>query len=213
MRRLSYDEIVCVFVSVFIICLAVHSRMEGISRDYELNTAVVCSFVCLVPMILKRCRILTLPGPLTVLIVLAVSLHTLGVLFFSYDLLVHYDTMTHSLSSMVVTMCIFLTLTCYHVLNDRMSFSGVYLGIFVALVMLGFSVYWEFFENIVDVFTGTRMQYSPFDTARDMVCNTVACFVTVTLVQIYLTRHTPESMVEDLELHPKLIEFISRKKG
>ncbi len=213
MRRLSYDEIVCISAYVLILCLSVHSRMEGLSSGYESKTAVVCSFVCLVPMILKRCRILTLPGPFTVLIVLAVFLHTLGVLYSLYDHLAHYDTMTHFLSSVAVTACIFLTLMCYHVLNDRISFSGAYLGVFVALVMLGFSVYWEFFENIVDVFTGTSMQYSPFDTTRDMICNTVACFATVVLLQAYMNRHTPESTVERLGLHPKLVEFISRRKS
>ena len=212
MKRLTYDEVACVFASILLLVLSFHSRSLGFVRGYEFNTTMVCVAICLVPMILKRCGAFTLPGPFTILILLAVCLHSLGVLYFSYDQFVHYDTLTHSLSSIVVTICVFLVLMCYHVLNDRVRFAGASLAIFVALLMLGFSVYWEFLENVVDVFTGTRMQYSPFDTVRDVICNTVASFVTSMILQLYMNRRTPESMVEELDLHPKLVRFIANRK-
>lgn len=212
MKRLTYDELACVFACILLLVLSFHSRSLGFVRGYEFNTTMVCVVICLVPMILKRCGAFTLPGPFTILILLAVCLHSLGVLYFSYDQFVHYDTLTHSLSSIVVTICVFLVLMCYHVLNDRVRFAGASLAIFVALLMLGFSVYWEFLENVVDVFTGTRMQYSPFDTVRDVICNTVASFVTSMVLQLYMNRRTPESMVEELDLHPKLVRFIANRK-
>ena len=212
MKRLTYDEVACVFACILLLVLSFHSRSLGFVRGYEFNTTMVCVAICLVPMILKRCGAFTLSGPFTILILLAVCLHSLGVLYFSYDQFVHYDTLTHSLSSMVVTICVFLVLMCYHVLNDRVRFAGASLAIFVALLMLGFSVYWEFLENVVDVFTGTRMQYSPFDTVRDVICNTVASFVTSMVLQLHMNRRTPESMVEELDLHPKLVRFIANHK-
>ncbi len=210
MRRPTYDEIACIAASAIILVLCVHSRLGGFSRGYEFNTAVICAAICLVPVALKCVRALTLPGPFTVLIVITVCLHCLGVLYFSYDQLYFYDTITHSLSSIVVTTCVFMTLMCYHVINDRVRFAGISLGIFVALIMLGFSVYWEFLENVVDVLTGTRMQYNPYDTARDMICNTVASFAASMVLQAYASRRTPEAMVEALDLHPVLKRFIDR---
>ncbi len=209
MKRMTYDEVACVVACVVLLVLSFHSRSLGLVRGYEFNTTMVCVFICLVPMIFKRSGAFALPGPFTILILLAVCLHSLGVLYFSYDEFVHYDTLTHSLSSAVVTVCIFLTLMCYHVLNDRVIFAGASLAIFVALIMMGFSVYWEFLENVVDVFTGTRMQYSPFDTVRDVICNTISSFVTSSALQLYMNRRTPEKMVEDLHLHPKLVRFIA----
>ncbi|MBR6205390.1 MAG: hypothetical protein IKQ60_10230 [Candidatus Methanomethylophilaceae archaeon] len=212
-RRPSYDEVACVAASVLILALCAHSRLGGFSRGYEFNTALVCAAICMVPVVLKRAGALTLPGPFTLLIVFSVCMHSLGVLYFSYDQLYFYDTITHTLSSVVVTVCVFLALMCYQVLDERVRFTGMSLAVFVALIMLGFSVYWEFLENVVDVLTGTRMQYNPMDTARDMVCNTVASFVTSLALQRYMVRRTPESMVEALHLHPRLVRFVSRSRG
>ena len=158
-------------------------------------------------------KLVTLPAPFILLILLAVSLHAFGVLYFSYDELYYYDNITHSLSSAVVTVCVFLTMLCYHVMSGKVDFAGKTLAVAVAMIMVGFSVYWELLEYAVDTISGINMQYSPLDTVRDMICNTAASAAASALMHRYASRRTPEAVVEALELHPALAGFIADRRG
>jgi uncharacterized membrane protein YjdF len=211
MRKVPYDELACVAVFIAMLVLCLHAYFNGFCHDYERNTGVFCSFICLLPVAFKRLGLLTLPAPFTILILIAIALHAFGVLYFSYDELYFYDNITHSLSSAVVTACVFLTMLCYHVMSSKVDFAGRSLAISVALIMVGFSVYWELLEYAVDTITGINMQYSPMDTMRDMICNTLASLVASVLLHRYAEHHTPEAVVQSLNLHPALRRFISNR--
>ena len=208
MTKTVWTDILCIISCIAATGLCIYSYANGLCSDYERNTGLVCGVFCLIPIVLGRLHIIAIPDVLIVLALGAICLHSLGVLYFTYDELYFYDNITHSVSSAAVTACVFLALTCYNVVSRRIEFRGRMVMIAVSLIMLSFSVYWEVFEYLVDSITGTGMQYNPLDTARDMICNTVASFATAAFMQYYVNRKTPEKAISDLDLHPLLKRFI-----
>lgn len=216
--RWGLDDILCILACIIILGMSIYSVINDIKLTYEVNTGIFCGIFCLVPMILKHANIIQLQKPFIILIVIAIFLHAYGVLLLKYDVLVYYDTVTHTVSSMTVAMCVYYTLMCYHVFSKgAVNFSGWTLSIFVAIIMMGFSAYWEVFEYIVDICFGTNMQYSPFDTLRDMLANTFGSMCVSIGAGYYLKTHSPQDIVDSFRLHPRLRGFISdpfgEKKG
>lgn len=203
------DDAICMMAFVVMISMTVESFLQGKAVTYEVNTGLLCGFTCLLPLILKHLHVMRLPTSFNLLIVIAIFIHSAGVLFMSYDTLKYYDTLTHTVASVTVSTCVFFTLVCYHVLTGgKVDFSGRILTMMISLVMIGFSAYWETFEFIADMTWGTGMQYSPFDTVRDTICNTFGSFLVIVFSARYLSKHTPEDMVESFDLHPMLRKFI-----
>jgi hypothetical protein len=74
-------------------------------------------------------------------------------------------------------------------------------------------VYWEVFELVVDMIWSTNMQYSPWDTVRDMVCNTAGSVWIISFSTLYLRARTGPEFVDRLELHPSLRALIVRSRA
>lgn len=203
------DDAICVVACLIILAMSLFSFSSGFKMSYEVNTGIFCGLFCLVPIVLKHAHIITLPKSFIIAIAVAIFLHAYGVLLLKYDVLVYYDTITHTVSSVVVAMCVYYTLMCYHAYSQgKVNFSGWTMSIFVAVIMMGFSAYWEVFEFIVDITTGTNMQYSPFDTLRDMLANTFGSMCVSIAVGFYLKTHDLNEIVKSFQLHPKLMGFI-----
>ncbi|MGN0098011.1 MAG: hypothetical protein ACI38Y_01620 [Candidatus Methanomethylophilaceae archaeon] len=213
-RRYDYSDVIAVVVCIAIAVMSIISYLFTNRFGYEVCTGVFCAVVCLAPTILKRYSLLRLPPVFVSVIMLAIFLHAYGVLLLSYDLIKYYDTMTHFISSVVVSMCVFYTLMCYQVYSRGVvSFTGAKMSLMIALIMLGFSAYWEVFEYIVDITTGTTMQYSPFDTLRDMLCNTSGTIIVSVCAGIYTRKNPLDKLVSSFELHPRLQRFIEDPFG
>ncbi len=205
--KLDYSDAVAVIACVSILLMGVSSYATR--AGYQIATGLLCAVVCLAPTLIKRAGLFRLPPIFVSVIMLAIVLHAYGVLLLSYDVIKHYDTMTHFISSTVVAMCVFYTLMCYQVYSKGVvSFTGVRMSLMIALVMLGFSAYWEVFEYIVDLTTGTTMQYSPFDTLRDMLCNTCGTLVVCAFAGAYTRDRPLEDLIDSFGLHPRLQRFI-----
>lgn len=208
-RGWGLDDAICVTACVIILGMSAISLTSGLKLSYEVNTGIFCGLFCLVPIALKHAHIITLPKTFIIAIAVAIFLHAYGVLLLKYDVLVYYDTITHTVSSVVVAICVYYTLMCYHAYSQgKVNFSGWTMSIFVAVIMMGFSAYWEVFEYIVDITTGTNMQYSPFDTLRDMLSNTFGSLCVSIAAGFYLKTHDPNEVVKSFQLHPKLKKFI-----
>lgn len=211
-RRLS--DILCVVFGISILVMSAISYATTFRMGYQVNTGIFCGLVCFFPMLLSRFHVLDLHPAFVAVIELSILLHAYGVLLLSYDLITYYDTITHFLSSVTVAMCVFMTLMCYQAYSGgSVRFTGPKMALFIVLIMLGFSAYWEVFEYIVDILTGTTMQYSPFDTLRDMLCNTCGTLTVSITVGYYMRNRQPEDFVEKFNLHPKLRKFISDPFG
>ena len=208
------DDAICVVACLVILVMSVLSLSKGLKMSYEVNTGIFCGLFCLVPIALKHAHIITLPKTFIMAIALAIFLHAYGVLLLKYDVLVYYDTITHTTSSVIVSLCVYYTLMCYHAYSGgKVNFSGWTMSIFVAVIMMGFSAYWEVFEFIVDITTGTNMQYSPFDTLRDMLANTFGSICVSVALGFYLRDHDLSAIVGSFQLHPKLMAFIQDPFG
>jgi hypothetical protein len=209
MKSIDRSDVVCLVTAAILMSMSVLSALESERSSYELWTGVFSSLLCLVPMILRQTGIMKLPFALILLIAVAIFLHGYGVLLMKYDDLVWYDTITHTVSTIVVALCVFYSLMTVELLDHNTRFSPRWIPLFLSLIMLTFSIYWEVFELVVDMIWNTNMQYSPWDTVRDMVCNTFSVLVITVSSRFYLKHHTCAEFINSLELHPLLKNAVS----
>lgn len=202
-------DLICVISFAILIVMTIESHFDDSRTGYQTNTGIFTAFFCLVPMLFRRFNVMTLPLAFVVAIEIAIFLHGYGVLMLSYDNLAWYDSVTHTISSIVVGMCVFYGLMAVNKADSKVNLGKNGLTLFIILVMLSFSVYWEVFELFVDIFTGTNMQYSPFDTMRDMVSNTFGGITVALYVRWFLNRNPDYDVIESFNMHPRLIDVIA----
>ena len=208
--KIGIDDIVCVVM--FVVNLAIGLYWLTNSTDtYGSATCIVCGIVCLIPFILKHTKTVRLNMIFIVTIAAALSLRSLGVLFSGYDVFDNYDLVTHTFSSMLVSLCVWMTLCCYSVHSPTSEFTGKAMFTMIMLIMATFSVYWETFEYFLDTAWGTHSQYSPFDTVKDMVFNMTGSLITALYSYYVLKKMTMRELVDSFELSPKLVHFIDHK--
>ncbi|MBI0584766.1 MAG: hypothetical protein ISF22_11165 [Methanomassiliicoccus sp.] len=212
MRKLDRSDFVCVVAAAVLLYMTVLSILGTDRTGYQIWTGVLCAAVCLLPMLFRHAGIMTLPFTLVVLIAVAVFLHGYGVLLMRYDDLLWYDTMTHTVSTITVALCVFYSLMTVELLDLRTTFSPKWIPLFITMIVLTFSIYWEVMELIVDMIWNINMQYSPWDTIRDMAFNTVGVLVVTVSARLYLREHTSEEFIEGLELHPRLRDAVARHR-
>lgn len=212
-RRMWIIDISCAICSIIMVVLAIYCLLDG-QNMYEFNTGISCAVFCLIPSLMAHFRIMTLPAWIAVIIHFAIFLHAVGVMTYAYDEIAVYDIVTHTYSSFVISMCAVLTLMCLQVYNEHIQFTvGVY-AIFIVLIMISFGVLWEVFEYMIDqLFTGTSMQYSPLDTIRDMLSNTVGSILCSIFISIYMRHRSIDSLIESIGLHRYLRRFLGDKKS
>lgn len=199
------SDAICIIAFVLLMLLTVQSHFNETRTGYQTNTGLFTAFFCLVPLLFRRGKVMTLPLVFVVMIEIAIFLHGYGVLKLQYDNLEWYDSVTHTISSIVVGLCVFYALMTVDRADDKVAFGKNGIALFIVVIMMSFSVYWEVFELIVDVLTGTNMQYSPFDTMRDMLSNSAGGLIVAIYVRWFLGRHPHYDVAEEFDLHPKLI--------
>lgn len=200
-------DAVCIISFAILIVMTINSYFDASRIGYQTNTGIFTAFFCLVPMLFRRLNIMTLPLAFVVAIEIAIFLHGYGVLKLQYDNLAWYDSVTHTISSIVVGLCVFYALMTVNGTDRKINLGPKGISLFIVLIMLSFSVYWEVFELVVDILTGTNMQYSPFDTTRDMVSNLLGGIVVALYVSWFLKQHPDYDVAESFELHPKLVKL------
>ena len=52
------------------------------------------------------------------------------------------------------------------------------------------------------------MQYSPWDTIRDLVCDTAGALIVSIYAMWYMKRNSEDSFVDTLKLHPYVTKLI-----
>lgn len=198
-------DLICIISFAILIAMTVESYFNESRTGYQTNTGIFTAFFCLAPMLFRRFSIMTLPLAFVVAIEIAIFLHGYGVLMLSYDNLSWYDSVTHTISSVVVGLCVFYGLMAINRADGKINLGRNGMSIFIVLIMLAFSVYWEVFELIVDMLTGTNMQYSPFDTTRDMVSNIIGGSVVALYMRWFLKKNPDYDVIESFNIHPRLV--------
>ncbi len=208
MVTVNRSDMVSFAAAIILFCISAIIFLDVRHFNYQVNTGLVCAVFCLLPFVLRHLNLITLPSPLVLIIEASIFLHAYGVLFLQYDSIVVWDTVTHTVSSVTVAFCVLFTLMMVTTYDHRVSITPFWMGFFVFIVMMTMGVYWEVFELVVDELTGTTMQYSPWDTVRDLSCDALGGLLVSLYAYFYLRRHTGEEMVSSLELHPRLQMFI-----
>ncbi len=208
--RQRTDKICVGFAAILLVMTALAIPAGG-RQMYEVVTGIVCAIFCLLPGMFIHKKIMRLPLWFTVIIEMAILMHGLGVLLLQYDLLVYYDTVTHTLSSFVITICVFFSLICveYYGAGFGLKFIPAWTAVLVFVIMMAFGGYWEAFEYVVDNLTGTSMQYSPFDTVRDMLANAMGSIVASMFMYFYMRRRNDGELVREFALCSRLEHLLT----
>jgi len=206
------SDAVCIVAAAILLIMTAMSILEAERASYEVNTGLFCAVMCLVPMIFRRLKIMSLPFALVIIIEIAIFLHAYGVLLMRYDDVKVWDTVTHSVSSVTVSLCSFYALMSVSTFDPRIKISRRVMPIFVFMVAVAFGAYWESFEFAVDELFGTNMQYSPWDTFRDLSCDIFGALVVSIYSYIYLGYKNEKDFVESLRIHPFLTR-VAKSRG
>jgi hypothetical protein len=211
LKRFDGSDAACAVAAAALLTMSALSLLDTNRYGYALWTGVFCSVLCLLPLLFRQARVVRLPLALTLLILVAVFLHGYGVLVMRYDDLPWYDTVTHIVSSMTVALCVLYSLRVVELLDRGTSFSVRWSPLFIILITLTFGVYWEVFELAIDNTWGTNMQYSPWDTIRDMSCNVIGALAIAAASWLGLVGSAGPEFISRLELHPSLVKLASRQ--
>ena len=212
MRNIRLLDVISMVVGVAIIAMAF---LSPDILDHNVRVTVICGIICFIPFVIRQTGAFTIPIFLNVLIIASAFLHAFGLAVNIYVLGGSYDTITHTLSSMTVSICIFLVLACFqYYAKGAVNFTGRALAFFTALLGMTFSVYWEVIEYSSDVLTGSVTQYSPYDTLTDLVCDFTGTLLASVFVGFYMSRRSPKDLIESFELNQKIkdLAFADRSK-
>jgi len=210
MRKLNLGDVTAILASVALMIMAILAFLEDNLMSYQVNTGVFCALFALLPPIFRHANIMSLPSPFVIMIELAIFLHAYGVLFGTYDFLVWWDTVTHFISSVTVALCVFYALLVISEFDKRLRIPAKWMPLLIFLMMMTFGAYWEVFEFFVDQFTGTNMQYSPWDTIRDLTCDAAGALLVSLYAYLYMKKYDAKEFIDNLELNPKLTNVIRR---
>ena len=201
MRNIRLLDVISMVVGIAIIAMAF---LSPDILDHNVRVTVICGIICFIPFVIRQTGAFTIPAFLNVLIIASAFLHAFGLAVNIYVLGGSYDTITHTLSSMTVSICIFLVLACFQ----------YYAKGAVTLLGMTFSVYWEVIEYSSDVLTGSVTQYSPYDTLTDLVCDFTGTLLASVFVGFYMSRRSPKDLIESFELNQKIkdLAFADRSK-
>lgn len=171
--------------------------------------AILCGVLCMIPPLIRVAGLFTVPIPLTSVVVLALFMHCFGLLTDFYTTVGFYDTVTHTLSSLVVATCVFYGLMCVqYYSHGKVNFGGKTLAAFTAMISITFSVYWEVMEYFSDLFLGSSAQYGPYDTMTDLVCDSVGTLLASAWVGFYMRSHTLDEIVDSFNVSNMLKDLI-----
>lgn len=213
MRRLRWIDWVTILVAIYLVGETVYVWRIDPNSMYRIYTGMICAVACFLPMLLRRLRLITLPAPMILAVLLALFLHAYGVLFFRYDQVLRWDTVTHSVSSVTVACCVLLVILAINHYDVNVNLTPAWAAGLVFMVVMTMGAYWEVFETIMDIVMGTAMQYSLHDTARDLACDAGGGLLVAIVTYVYLRRNDGSALVASLELHPRLQEaLISRRR-
>jgi hypothetical protein len=210
-KKFDLSDLICVSAAALLVLMTVLSAVGTDRTAYKLWTGVLCAIFCLIPMLFRHAGVMKLPLILVVMIEVTIFIHAYGVLLLLYDDITWYDTITHLAASITIGLLVFYALIAVEQFDHKTHFGPKGIPLFIALIMTTFSIYWEVLELVVDTTTGINMQYSPWDTIRDMVCNEAGTIIVTVSIGLYLMNHTDEEFIDGLKLHPYLKRAASRK--
>ncbi len=207
MTRLSLSDVASMLIGLLIIYFSLTTE-STITRS--MTIALVCGVICFIPTILKVVGLFTIPFPLLVMVVASVLIHGFGLITDSYSTIPRYDTVSHTLSSATIGVCVFYVMMVVQFLSrGRIDFGAKGTSVMVAFLTMTFSIYWEVMEYVSDLLFGSITQYSPFDTLTDLMCDATGAFLASILIGFYVRGRTADEVIASFDLNPKISALLS----
>ncbi len=164
-------------------------------KDYTMALAtLIAIFITLLPFFLKRTYKINVPWLFDFLIVLALYMHTGGVVFRWYETYPFWDIILHLLGPAIIALLGFSIVYILYFIK-KINLSIPMIALFAFMFSLGISTLWEIGEFTTDSLIGTNSQPSLEDTNWDLIFNTLSAFIVSLLGMIYV-RFTPEKKVQ-----------------
>ena len=178
--------------------------------------AVISLVMTEIPSILKKDLKLVLPVGLNFWIVLALFLHVWGGVSGFYDSVPGWDHITHAMSSALIAVLGFIVVMSVDQYVKTIYLPRRFLGIFIAVFTMAMGVLWEIMEFAMDMWTGSRMQYSLDDTMIDIFFDGAAGIAVAAVGAHYLTRTTRDEFLENMgvdKAKDKIVEIVEKRKS
>ena len=198
-------------IDVASVVMAVSMFYLGTVHNGLILNTVVCGVICLVPPVLRYSGVAELPTPIAVMVLVAPWLHGFGLALGLYISHPDYDSITHSVSSMVITVLVFYALTAFqHYGSGNVNFAGRGLALMTGLISISFGVYWEVIEYLSDVFTTSVTQYSPFDTLSDLVCDSIGASIGSAWAGFYMRNRSAAEVMDSFHFGDAIMDLVKR---
>lgn len=150
----------------FLLAVVVLGVSQGTA--YSIAGVVLGAAVMAMPWTLERMGWVKLPALVQAWIVLAVGLHTVGLIWRLYDSVSWWDHMTHILSSSLIGLLAAMSLFIIERNSESIRLPPWSYTLLVVVFTMFTGTLWEVGEFLGDAAFGTRMQYSLTDTLNDI---------------------------------------------
>ncbi|HQN76032.1 MAG TPA: hypothetical protein PLQ92_04715 [Methanomassiliicoccales archaeon] len=169
-----------------VIAMGAWAYSEG--RSYPGNGATMGALILALPFLLERVGWFKLPLFMHLWAVLAVGLHTFGLVMKLYDSTWWWDELTHTISSSMACMIAALGLYLFDIHSVKIKVPRWAYPLMVLTFAMFIGVVWEVAEFTGDQLAGTRMQYSLADTLSDLYVDLLGGLMTSFLWVSWLWR-------------------------
>ncbi len=169
-----------------VVAMGALAYSEG--RSHPGNGSALGAIILTLPFLLEMMGWFKMPLFMHLWAVLAVGLHTFGLVWELYDTVWWWDELTHATSSSMVCMIAALGLYLFdlHSLKIKVPRWAYPMMILTFAVFIG--IVWEVAEFSGDLLAGTGMQYSTNDTLRDSYMDMIGGAFTSILWVTWLWR-------------------------
>lgn len=150
-----------------------------------------------VPTILKRNYKISIPWILELLIFLALFLHVIGGVFDLYSRIERWDTMTHFVSTFMLSIVGLTVIYIMHVYWDGLKMDIRAIMVFTLFIGAFLGVAWEVMEWSADQVLGTQEQHGLDDTMKDLVMDMIGAMIAAMLGAWWIIDGTLRKMTGD----------------
>jgi len=196
---------------LMIILLIISIYNKHIEWIFGAGLGIIVSFV---PTILKRNYQITLPIILDILITTALFLHIGGGILGAYGI-IHYDTLTHFVSSFLIAFLAFVVIYILDEYWDGLMMDKYAMAFLVVFTTIAMGVIWEFNEWITDLIFKTQEQWGYNDTIKDLFVDMLAGIAMAIIGVVMIKRGSFDELTEDLgeQIDKKIIKKGMNKKN
>lgn len=149
------------------VVIALGSLAYSEGRSYPGNGAALGALILTLPLLMEWAGWFRMPLYMHLWAVMAVGLHTFGLVMGFYDTVWWWDELTHAISSSMVCMIAALALFLFDVHSVKIKVPRWAYPLMILIFAIFVGVVWEVAEFTGDLVANTGMQYSIADTLGD----------------------------------------------